>query len=397
MNIIKKLYCRSFQTIFKLAIPILPYREPTILSSINELSIVFKKEKIKSILIVSDKGIIKSGLVYILLKVLKDCKVNFTIYDKTNQNPTVDNVEEALVLYKENNCEGIISIGGGSSIDCAKVIGARVVYPNKSISKMKGILKIFRKLPPLIVIPTTAGTGSEATLAAVITDKDEKYALMSFPLIPHYALLDATLTYSLPSSLTATTGMDALCHAIESYIGRSTTKETRKLAMQATKLIFENIEIAYSNPENYQARKNMLDASYKAGVAFSKSYVGYIHALAHALGGKYGTPHGLANAIIMPYVLEEYGSCIYKKLYELAVVSNICDKEDSYQVGAKKFIEAIKDLNKKMNIVSELGIKKEDIDLLAIHAEKEANPLYPVPKLMTKDELKEIYLKIGVV
>lgn len=397
MNIIKKFYCRSFQTVLRIALPILPYREPMLLSNINELSKVFKKEKIKSILIVTDKGIVKSGLVYMLLKVLKDCKVNFTIYDKTKQNPTVDNVEEALVLYKENNCDGIISIGGGSSIDCAKVIGARIVYPNKTIRQMKGILKINRKLPPLIVIPTTAGTGSEATLAAVITDKNEKYALMSFPLIPHYALLDASVTYSLPSHLTATTGMDALCHAIESYIGRSTTKETRESAMQATKMIFENIEIAYNEPNNYQARNNMLKASYKAGLAFSKSYVGYIHALAHALGGKYGTPHGLANAIIMPYVLEEYGSCIYKKLYELAVVSNICDIEDSYQVGAKKFIEAIKGLNIKMNIINELGIRKEDIDLLAIHAEKEANPLYPVPKLMTKDELKGIYLKIGVI
>ena len=397
MNIIKKFYCRSFQTALRIALPILPYREPMLLSNINELSKVFKKEKIKSILIVTDKGIVKSGLVYMLLKVLKDCKVNFTIYDKTKQNPTVDNVEDALVLYKENNCGGIISIGGGSSIDCAKVIGARIVCPNKTIRQMKGILKINRKLPPLIVIPTTAGTGSEATLAAVITDKNEKYALMSFPLIPHYALLDASVTYSLPSHLTATTGMDALCHAIESYIGRATTKETRKLAMQATKMIFENIVIAYNEPNNYQARNNMLDASYKAGLAFSKSYVGYIHALAHALGGKYGTPHGLANAIIMPYVLEEYGSCIYKKLYELAVVSNICDIEDSYQVGAKKFIEAIKGLNIKMNIINELGIRKEDIDLLAIHAEKEANPLYPVPKLMTKDELKGIYLKIGVI
>lgn len=178
---------------------------------------------------------------------------------------------------------------------------------------MKGILRILRKIPTLIAIPTTAGTGSEVTLAAVITNraKHHKYALMSFPLIPRYAVLDATLTYSLPPHLTAETGMDALTHAVEAYIGRSSTRETRSLALQAVKLVFDNIELAYADSHDHQARENMLHGAYKAGVAFSKSYVGYIHAVAHSLGGQYGTPHGLANAVIMPYVLEAYGkSCI---------------------------------------------------------------------------------------
>ena len=174
--------------------------------------------------------------------------------------------------------------------------------------------------------------------------KQHKYALMSFPLIPHFAVLDATLTYTLPSHLTATTGMDALTHAVEAYIGRSTTKETRRLALEATKLIFENIEAAYSDGHNHEARENMLHAAYKAGIAFSKSYVGYIHAVAHSLGGQYGTPHGLANTVIMPYVLESYSKSVYKKLHELTIAAGISTEEESHQSGAEKFINATKEL-----------------------------------------------------
>ena len=283
-------------------------------------------------------------------------------------------------------------------MDCAKAVGARVAYPKKTVGQMKGVLRILRKLPTLIAIPTTAGTGSEVTLAAIITDseKQHKYALMSFPLIPHYAVLDAKITYSLPPHLTSTTGMDALTHAVEAYIGRSTTRETRALAIDATKLIFENIEEAYTDGQNHKARENMLFAAYKAGVAFSKSYVGYIHAVAHSLGGQYGTPHGLANAVIMPYVLEAYGECAYKKLHTLGIAAGVCDENDSHKDGAEKFIAAIKQLNEKMGIPQKIsGIKKEDISIMAKHAAKEGNPLYPVPKLMTSRELEEFYYKIA--
>ena len=283
-------------------------------------------------------------------------------------------------------------------MDCAKALGARVAYPKRTVGQMKGILRVLRRLPTLIAIPTTAGTGSEVTLAAIITDPDKhhKYALMSFPLIPHYAVLDASLTYSLPQSLTSTTGMDALTHAVEAYIGRSTTKETRRLAEEATKLIFENVEAAYADGTNHKARENMLHAAYKAGVAFSKSYVGYIHAVAHSLGGQYGTPHGLANAVIMPYVLEAYGESVHKKLCNLGVAAGVCSDGDSHKDGAEKFIEAIKELNAKMGIPEKIaGIKKEDIPAMAKHAEREANPLYPVPKLMTENELAEFYVQVA--
>ena len=398
MNIASKIFCRAFQLGFRAALPVLPYREPKIINSCTNLKSVFEKEDIKSVLIVTDKGIVENGLTTTLEKVLSDNKVRFTIYADTQPNPTVKNVEDALVIYLNNNCQCLIAIGGGSAMDCAKAVGARVAYPKRSVNQLGGKLKVWRKLPTLIAIPTTAGTGSETTLAAMITDSDthRKYAIMSFPIIPHYAVLDATLTYSLPPHLTSSTGVDALTHAVEAYIGRSTTKETRRLALEATKLVFENVEKAYTDGNDHEARENMLHAAYKAGIAFSKSYVGYIHAVAHSLGGKYGTPHGLANAVIMPYVLEAYGKCVYKKLHKLGIAAGVATENDAPMTGAIKFINAVKELNSKMNIPNKLtGIKKEDIEALAKHAAKEANPLYPVPALLTKKELAEFYVQVA--
>ena len=398
MVFIKTVYCRVFQAAFRMALPVLPYREPEIINSCAELGKVLKKEKSNSVLVVTDKGIENNGLLEPVEDALKTSNIGYVVYSETLPNPTVINVEDALKLYYKNKCNAIIAIGGGSAMDCAKAVGVRVTYPKRTVNQLGGKLKAWRKLPTFIAIPTTAGTGSETTLAAMITDSEthHKYAIMSFPVIPHYAVLDATLTYSLPPHLTATTGMDALTHAVEAFIGRSTTKETRRLALEATKLVFENIYTAYSDGKNHIARENMLHSAYKAGIAFSKSYVGYIHALAHALGGLYGTPHGLANTVIMPYVLEAYGKSVYKKLYQLALNARICNKNDSYETGAKKFIEAIKKLNSVMGISNKIeGIKRKDIPALSKHAEKEANPLYPVPKLMTRKELEKFYYKIA--
>ena len=398
MFFVKSLYCRTFQAAFRMALPFLPYREPQIIDSCAKLGNILKKENANSVLVVTDKGIIRNGLLTHVENALSDANIPFVVYDDTLPNPTVINVEDALEIYYKNHCNAIVAIGGGSAMDCAKAVGVRVTYPKRSVNQLGGKLKAWRKLPTLIASPTTAGTGSETTLASMITDSEthRKYAIMSFPLIPHYAVLDASLTYSLPPHLTATTGMDALTHAVEAYIGRSTTKETRQLALEAVKLVFENVYTAYSDGHNHKARENMLHAAYKAGIAFSKSYVGYIHALAHALGGLYGTPHGLANTVLMPYVLETYGKSIHKKLYELGVYAGICNENDSYKTGAEKFIGAIKKLNSKMGIPNKIeGIRKEDLLYLSKHAEKEANPLYPVPKLMTRKELEQFYHKIS--
>ncbi|MGE9941918.1 iron-containing alcohol dehydrogenase [Lachnospiraceae bacterium HCP28S3_F9] len=394
MNKLKKLYCRTFQTAFKIALPFLPYRKPKIVGSVKALPDFIKKKKCDHVLIITDAGIMKLGLTKRLENALSENDIAYTIYGKTVANPTTDNVAEALELYQTNGCNALIGFGGGSSMDCAKAVGARIAKPKQSLAKMKGILKVHKKLPLLIAIPTTAGTGSETTLAAVITDAEtrHKYAINDFPLIPRYAVLDPKVTLSLPPFITATTGMDALTHAVEAYIGNSTTPGTRKDALLAVKLIFENIDIVYNDGKNVDARRNMLHASFYAGCAFTKSYVGYVHAVAHSLGGEYNIPHGLANAILLPFVLEAYGTSIHKKLYRLALEAGIVEEGTPYDEAAKAFIDAIKDMKKRFHIGDTVKeIQEEDIPKLAHYADKEANPLYPVPVLMNAEELEDFY------
>lgn len=398
MNLAQQAFCRVFQTAFHLALPILPYREPKKYASIKEIVTLCEKKNIKSLLLVTDKGLRSSGSTKVLEGMLEDNHIHCAVYDATCANPTVKNVEEARALYEKEHCTALIAFGGGSSMDCAKAVGACIAYPKKSLNQLKGLLRVLRRIPTLIAIPTTAGTGSEVTVTAVITDseKKHKYTMNDFTLIPSYAVLDPQVTYTLPKHLTATTGMDALTHAVEAYIGRSTSKETRRLALEAVYLIFKNIETAYENGEDYEARASMLQASYKAGIAFSKSYVGYIHAVAHSLGGQYNIPHGYANSVLMPIVLEKYGKTVYKKLHELGVAAGVAKKSDSHQVGAEKIIKAIRRLNKKMNIPEKIeGIQKEDIPAMAKHAAKEANPLYPVPKLVNAKELESLYYEVA--
>lgn len=394
MNKFKKIYCRTFQTAFKIALPFLPYRTPKIVESVKAIPNVIKENNCSNVLIITDAGIRKLGLTDRLEQALLKNNITYTIYDKTVANPTTDNVDEALNLYNKNECNALIGFGGGSSMDCAKAVGARIAKPKQSLEKMKGILKVQKKLPLLIAIPTTAGTGSETTLAAVITDSvtRHKYAINDFPLIPRYAVLDPKVTLSLPPFITATTGMDALTHAVEAFIGNSTTYGTRKNALQAVKLIFENIYTAYDEGSNIDARRNMLHASFYAGCAFTKSYVGYVHAVAHSLGGEYNVPHGLANATLLPTVLESYGHAIHKKLYKLAIAAGIAEKDTPHEEAALAFIQAIKDMKKRFNIADTIkGIRTEDIPKLARYADKEANPLYPVPVLMNAKELEKFY------
>lgn len=394
MNQFKKIYCRTFQAGLKIALPFLPYRKPKVLGSVKTIPGIVKKHKCSRVLIITDAGIMKLGLTRRLEKALTAEDIPYFIYDKTVANPTTANVAEALEMYDQNKCNALIGFGGGSSMDCAKAVGAKVAKPKQSLAKMKGILKVMKRLPLLIAIPTTAGTGSETTLAAVITDAEtrHKYAINDFPLIPRYAVLDPRTTLSLPPFITATTGMDALTHAVEAYIGRSTTYGTRKDALLAAKLIFENLDTVYNNGSDIDARRNMLHASFYAGCAFTKSYVGYVHAVAHSLGGEYNVPHGLANAVILPLVLEEYGASIHKKLYRLAVNTGICEKDTPYEEAARKFIEAVKKMKKRFEIGDTIKeIRETDIPKLAHYADKEANPLYPVPVLMNAAELEKFY------
>lgn len=399
MNVFKKTWCRFYQAIMRVGLAVMPWREPQLLQGEGSFASAvdfLAQHGVNRPLIVCDKAALERHALDGFFQNAEG-KLQYALYDGVLPNPTVNQVEQGLSVYLQNDCNGILAFGGGSAMDCAKAIGARVVRPDKTVNQLKGLLKVHKKLPPFFAVPTTAGTGSECTVAAIITDSDthDKYAINSFALIPHYAVLDPVLTVGLPPFLTATTGMDALTHAVEAYIGGSNTKSTKKNAEEAVKLIFANLEEATFNGKNLQARENMQKAAYLAGLAFTRAYVGYVHALAHSLGGKYGIAHGLANAVLLPEVLDKFGKTAWKKLAKLARLT-VAEKTDSDKVAAEKFIAAIRRMNEKFGIPSSFGgqIHREDFRELAIHADKEANPLYPVPQLWSVSDFEEIYEKV---
>ncbi len=397
MNSLTTIYARTFQFVMKVGAVFLPFRVPEIFSGENAVEKICDKIKSlghKRLLLVTDATITKLGLYNQLVEALDKQEIQVFVYDKTVPNPTIENVEQAFLMYKQNSCSGIVGFGGGSSLDCAKVVGARVARPNKSVKQMKGLFKVLRRLPDIFAVPTTAGTGSETTVAAVVVDSEthSKFAINDLPLIPRYALHDPKITVGLPKHITSTTGMDALTHAVEAFIGNSNTKKTEEYAVLATEIIFKNIKTVYDNPSDIEAREKMLLASFYGGAAFTRAYVGNVHAVSHALGGKYSTPHGLANAVALPVVLEYYGESVYQKLALLSDRANLYDKNLTNKQKAEKFISDIKQFNNYLGIPEKLDdIKQEDIKNLAIHAYKEAVPLYPVPKLLDINDVEKIY------
>ena len=385
----KKTWYRIEQKVLKFFMRFMDWSEPKLFDSVLELPEFIKGMNISRILLVTDKGIMSLHLADSLITKLQEMGIKVFVFDEVTPNPTIPSIEKCKDMYLENKCEGIIAFGGGSPMDCAKAAGARVTNPKRSVRKMRGYLKIKKGLPPFFAIPTTAGTGSETTLAAVVTDPEthEKNAICDGKLRPKYAVLDPGLTVGLPPHITSTTGMDALTHAVEAYIGKSNVKSTIKYAEKATILIHDNLEKAYINGKDLEARKNMLLASFYAGNAFTRAFVGYVHAIAHNLGGMYNTPHGLANAVILPYVLEWYGKSAYKPLSKLADLIGITNEAMSREEKAKLFIEEIRRMNKAMNIPEKFDfIKEEDIPTLVKRALKEGNPGYPVPKIMNKKD-----------
>jgi len=393
----KNLYYRGFQKAFQIGSVALPWRRPKALCGYKGLVEMLIEEDCLSVLLVTDKGVTAAGLHKELVAKLKSDDIRVSVYDGTVQNPTIDNVESALKSYKFGACKGIIALGGGSAMDCAKGVAARIVRPNKSIEQLSGLFKVLLPLPLLVAIPTTAGSGSETTVAAVLTNSKTKAktAMKDTALIPRYMLLKPELTFGLPPFFTATTGMDALCHAVEAFIGKSNTRQSRKDALRTVKLVFENLYEAYVNGQNFEARANMQKAAYYAGAAFTRAYVGNVHALSHALSGHYSTPHGLANAVILPHVLKIYGKTIHQQLWELARFVGFADATTPKSVAAARFIQAVEQLNEKMGIGTTIsGIKRADMEILAKHALKEANPLYPVPVIFDKGDMMAVLYKL---
>ena len=387
--------CRAFHYTMKAGNYVLGYREPALLKgsgAILQLPELLKKKGIDDILFVTDPVLLKLGLPDSLLKAFDEAGIRYTVFSGVDPNPTSDNVEEGLRKYLANACRSLVALGGGSPIDCAKGIAARVVHPRKSVRRLQGLLTVHKKIPPFIAIPTTSGTGSETTIAAVITDSltHHKSSIMDPVLIPSYAVLDPDLTVGLPPFTTATTGMDALCHAVEAYTNHiyNTMLEDR-YAKKAVRLVYQNLYKAYLDGSDKEARANMQEAAYYAGRAFTRGGVGYVHAIGHTLGGLYGVPHGLAMSIILPHVLKAFGTAAYGRLADLADVCGIEGANEEEK--AQAFIRWIEKLKKDMGIPVGLDmIQPEDIDQIVAWASKEANPIYPVPVVFDKKELKKL-------
>ena len=357
---------------------------------------LLKNSGVTKVMVVTGRHVGKS-LAPAILEALTAAGVGCFHFSEVEANPSTTTVFKIRDLYKSEGCNGFLAIGGGSAMDAAKGAAALIVRPNKPIEKMGGLFKVLHRLPPFVAVPTTAGTGSETTIAAVITEAEthHKYAIMDICLVPRYAVLDPEMTRKLPPNTTSTTGMDALTHAVEAYIcWTNRTAESDRLAEEATVTIFRFLERAYRDGDDMEARGEMLVAAYKAGYAFTRAGVGNVHAIAHTLGGLYGTPHGLANAVILPIVLEDYGSAVYKRLARLSELTGTCT-QGSDEEKAKAFIKEVYAMNERMGIPKGFDhIKREDIPQMVKWALKEANPTYPVPVIYTAEHCTQVIERI---
>ena len=394
MNIISKAYCRVFQFFIKIGQRIVKFRIPNQGNSIDEIPDVLIRKKLKHPIIVASKSVSKMPEFKSFLETLKRESISYEIYTAITPDPTIESIENLADFYINYNCDSIISIGGGSVIDASKAMGVLVTNSTKNLTKFRGVLKVHKAMPYFIAIPTTAGTGSEATIASVITNEKtkEKFSISDGHLIPNLAILDNRLLKTLPKEIIAITGMDAFTHALEAFISDSHRHLADEYAIKSLKLIKDNLIPFYNDSNNDEARSNMLNASFYAGVAFTRSFVGYVHSLAHAVGGEYHKPHGYCVSIFLPYVLKAYGKKIYKRLAIISDNLELIDKSKDVKEKAEAVINFIIDIEKKLNLdLSFKGlIKEEDYNALAKHASKEANPLYPVPKLLSKNELLSI-------
>ncbi|WP_312031058.1 iron-containing alcohol dehydrogenase [Hujiaoplasma nucleasis] len=392
----KKLIFRIYQKIMYLMSFFISFKEPVVVNDLKDIIKILENSHQSKVMIVSDQYLSGTAKFKAFTDLLKAESIHYSLYNDTLPNPSIPMIEEALSIYKENQCQGIIAYGGGSVIDLAKALGARVVRPNKSIENMRGTLKILKKLPLLIAIPSTVGTGSEATLAAVVSNPrtKEKCALMDPVLMPKYAILDLSVVESLPPKLIAETGMDALTHAIEAYLGKANTRKTKKMALSAIKIIFNHLEKAYSG--NIDSLGKMQVAAYQAGVAFTRAYVGNVHAIAHQLSAYYHLGHGYANAVILPYVLRYYHHSIDRKMAKI-YDDVFGDSDLSLQDKSISVIEAIESLKDKLMIDSSFKglIKEGDVLGIVEKAYKEANPLYPVPKIFDHQDFLNVIQMIN--
>ena len=380
--------CRIFQAAFHLGGMCLPWRTAKALEGpdgVEQIPALLRQEGAACPMVVATPGR-WAAVGERLCQSLEGAGMSWSVYSHVGPDPTVSEVEAIVARCRSEGCDSFVAVGGGSPIDAAKAAAARLARPDRSVVQLSGLLRVRRRILPLVAVPTTAGSGSETTIAAVITDESacRKAAMMDLCLIPRYAVLDPTLTLDLPPDITAQTGMDALTHAVEAYLCWAyNTRQSLGWAEQAVALIFANLERVWADGSDLEGRRNMLRAAYLAGAAFTRAGVGNVHAIAHALGGRYHIPHGLANAVVLPVVLEDYGAPAWPKLARLARAAGIKTGGDT-EDQARALIRAVRELGLRMGIPRELHcIEEPDIPQLAARACAEANPLYPVPVIYT--------------
>lgn len=356
---------------------------------------VLQDQSLKHVLVVTTAGFIRRGTLKPFFETLTNQGIAYTIYSEVIPDPDIACVEKGYKLYYQNGCDTIVAIGGGSAMDCAKIIGARVANPDKTVEDMTGNIKIRKNLPPFFAVPTTAGSGSEVTAGAVITEPagSRKYPIFDFVLMPTYAVLDPKLLLDLPPFMTAASGMDALTHAVEAYTNKFHHKAAADYAKKAVSLIMANLEKAVANGQNLYARHQMLKGSYYAGIAFNVALVGYVHAISHGIGGRYHLQHGQINASLLPLVLEAYGKAAHKSLADLADLVGLSGQTETDK--AQAFIQKIRDLRSAINLPAGIpDIQEADIADLAAGAEKEGNPIYPTPVTWQQADFEIILRKV---
>ena len=400
MWLVKKFFIRILSKFIGFMMRRIDLPEPELISgpgSLNQLPALVQSKGVRSVLLVSDKGISGIGLIDPLVEALDKVGIDCTVYDDVQSNPTIANIESGVEIYRANKCDGIIAFGGGSPMDCAKVINARIGNPKKTALQMQGGMKVTGPLSPLFAVPTTAGTGSECSLGAMVSNPEshEKFGVASPYLVPTCAVLDAELMIGLPPHITSSTGMDALTHAVESYIGSWASDYTNSHAEQAVEIILRDLEATYRDGADVDRRQNLAMASHHAGLAFTRAMVGYVHAISHNLGGLYGVPHGLANAVILPLILDFCRQDCEAQLASLAVIGGLGRRNEPIETLSLRFLDKVRDMNRNMDIPTGIAqLQASDIPNLAKRALAEAHPQYPVPRLMKHSECEAILQKL---
>ena len=345
-------------------------------------------------LIVTDKVLNQLGVAARIQGQLEEAGVKAVVFDGAEPNPTDTNVADGLAVYGKNGCDAIVSLGGGSAHDCAKGIGM-VATNGGSIRDYEGINKTKKPMPPFVAINTTAGTASEMTRFCIITNTSThvKMAIVDWRCTPNVAINDPVLMIGKPPALTAATGMDALTHAVEAYVSIAATPITDACAIKAIELIAEHLRPAVANGANLEARDKMAYAEFLAGMAFNNASLGYVHAMAHQLGGFYNLPHGVCNAILLPAVCEFNLIAAAKRLGDIAVALGESIDGLPPVDAAAKGIAAIRKLSKAIGIPSglkELGVKEGDLPTMAENAKKDACQLTN-PRTATLQQVVEIF------